>query len=207
MNLALTAASLDNLDSDALIGKKKRDNQQQNNKTRKQINFQNMQINDEKVKSVLESIHNKPAEDDDDNYNFNPPSKPVSIGAERKKEGMTNNSLVPVPLDQSDMDLQKLETNYMNEDEVKQYYRKIMPGYQELANIKINSNTNSNSNHNSNLSQNSVIDKLNYIINLLEEQQDQKTNNVTEEVILYSFLGIFIIFVVDGFTKVGKYVR
>ena len=45
------------------------------------------------------------------------------------------------------------------------------------------------------------------MINLLEEQQDEKTNNVTEEVVLYSFLGIFIIFIVDSFAKVGKYVR
>ncbi len=45
------------------------------------------------------------------------------------------------------------------------------------------------------------------MINLLEEQKDERTNNVTEEVVLYSFLGIFVIFVVDSFAKVGKYVR
>jgi high-affinity K+ transport system ATPase subunit B len=45
------------------------------------------------------------------------------------------------------------------------------------------------------------------MIHLLEEKQDEKTNNVMEEVILYSFLGIFIIFVVDSFARVGKYVR
>jgi hypothetical protein len=52
-----------------------------------------------------------------------------------------------------------------------------------------------------------LLQKLNYMIHLLEEQQDEKTNNVTEEVILYSFLGIFIIFVCDSFARVGKYVR
>jgi hypothetical protein len=52
-----------------------------------------------------------------------------------------------------------------------------------------------------------LIQKLNYMINLLEEQQDEKTNNVTEEVVLYSFLGIFIIFVVDSFARSGKYKR
>jgi high-affinity K+ transport system ATPase subunit B len=45
------------------------------------------------------------------------------------------------------------------------------------------------------------------MISLLEDQQDEKTNNVAEEVVLYSFLGIFIIFVVDSFARVGKYVR
>ena len=45
------------------------------------------------------------------------------------------------------------------------------------------------------------------MINLLEERQDERTNNVTEEVVLYSFLGIFIIFIVDSFARVGKYTR
>jgi len=60
---------------------------------------------------------------------------------------------------------------------------------------------------NSQSSQDVLLQKLNYMINLLEEQQDEKTNNVTEEVVLYSFLGIFIIFVIDSFARVGKYVR
>ena len=53
----------------------------------------------------------------------------------------------------------------------------------------------------------SIADKLDYLINLLEEQQSEKTNNVTEEILLYAFLGIFIIFIVDSFSRVGKYVR
>jgi hypothetical protein len=57
-------------------------------------------------------------------------------------------------------------------------------------------------------SENSILlEKLNYMIHLLEEQQDEKTNNVTEEVVLYCFLGIFIIFIADSFVRVGKYVR
>jgi high-affinity K+ transport system ATPase subunit B len=55
--------------------------------------------------------------------------------------------------------------------------------------------------------QDTLLQKLNYMISLLEDQQDEKTNNVTEEVVLYSFLGIFIIFVVDSFARAGKYVR
>jgi hypothetical protein len=49
--------------------------------------------------------------------------------------------------------------------------------------------------------------KLNYMIHLLEEQQDEKTDNVTEELVLYLFLGVFVIFVVDSFARVGKYKR
>ena len=62
-------------------------------------------------------------------------------------------------------------------------------------------------NYNSNEKNKDLLNKLNYIISLLEEQKDEKTNNVIEEVILYTFLGIFIIFVIDSFAKASKYVR
>lgn len=56
-------------------------------------------------------------------------------------------------------------------------------------------------------SKDQLIDKLNYMIYLLEEQKDEKTGHVMEEVILYSFLGVFIIFIVDSFARAGKYTR
>jgi acid phosphatase family membrane protein YuiD len=58
-----------------------------------------------------------------------------------------------------------------------------------------------------NLNKNQLLEKLNYMIHLLEEQKDEKTGHVMEEVILYSFLGVFIIFIVDSFARVGKYTR
>lgn len=52
-----------------------------------------------------------------------------------------------------------------------------------------------------------LIEKINYMIHLLEQQQMEKTANVTEEFILYTFLGVFVIYVIDTFTRNGKYVR
>ena len=52
-----------------------------------------------------------------------------------------------------------------------------------------------------------LFEKLNYMIYLLEEQRDEKTGQVTEELILYVFLGIFTLFVLDTFVKNGKYSR
>jgi hypothetical protein len=52
-----------------------------------------------------------------------------------------------------------------------------------------------------------VLEKLSYITRLLEEAKDEKTGYVTEEIILYLFLGIFVIFLVDTFVKNGKYSR
>lgn len=52
-----------------------------------------------------------------------------------------------------------------------------------------------------------LMEKINYMIYLLEQQQSEKTSNITEEFILYTFLGIFIIFVVDSFARTGRYTR
>ena len=52
-----------------------------------------------------------------------------------------------------------------------------------------------------------LLEKLNYMIYLLEEQKDEKTCQLTEEVILYVFLGVFVLFVLDSFFKTGKYSR
>ena len=52
-----------------------------------------------------------------------------------------------------------------------------------------------------------IMQKLNYITHILEDLQLEKTSNITEELILYSFLGVFVIFMVDSFARVGKYHR
>lgn len=52
-----------------------------------------------------------------------------------------------------------------------------------------------------------MMEKINYMIHLLEEQQHEKTNNITEEFLLYTFLGVFVIYVVDSFARTGKYIR
>jgi hypothetical protein len=52
-----------------------------------------------------------------------------------------------------------------------------------------------------------LMEKINYMVRLLEEQQLEKTNNITEEFILYTLLGVFVIYVVDSFSRSGKYMR
>lgn len=150
------------------------------------------------------------------------------------KEGMTNydynaddvdnysSKFVPQPAQNDTMDLQDLQDVYMNNEQVKRYFKNLVPNYQSNSSTFNQSNPiqTSGPNHGSRPNQSSgssqslgsdtnqvLIDKLNYMINLLEEQQDERTNNVTEEVILYSFLGVFIIFIVDGFARVTRYTR
>jgi hypothetical protein len=246
--LAMSAAPIENDNTQTYSNEnsinKKRQTHNSHAKTQK---FRQVSddFNPQKVNSVLQSIHNSFSDDDNDNDlgNYNPkgssvsakhsddfkpinpyefPSKPVSVGGERTKkpEGMTNmdENLVPKPIDQNDLDLQELQSNFMNDAQVKEYYKKLVPNYNQSKFNKSDNNKNyysqsseTSSNYSSNnMSSDSnqvLIEKLNYMINLLEEQQDQKTGSVTEEVVLYSFLGVFIIFVVDSFARVGKYVR
>lgn len=233
----MSAAPIDSDNNESLnyespINKKR----QNHNKTQK-YRQQSSDFDPQKVNSVLQSIHNSLPDDDNElgNYNskgssvsakhsddfkpLNPfefPSKPLSVGGERTKgkEGMTvmDDGLVPKPVDNDDLKLQELQSAFMNDAQVRDYYRKLVPNYNasnKHTNVEQNKqyySSNSNSN-NTNDSNQVLIEKLNYMINLLEEQQDQKTGSVTEEVVLYSFLGVFIIFVVDSFARVGKYVR
>ena len=114
--------------------------------------------------------------------------------------------------------------NYGDHKSNEEYYKQVIPGYTTQQNTQNTQNTPPN-NINKNLanrpyynianykqaqevpSQDVLLQKLNYMITLLEDQQDERTNNVTEEVVLYSFLGIFIIFMADTFVRAGKYVR
>ena len=240
--LAMSAAPIDSDNNESSnyespINKKR----QNHNKTQK-YRQQSSDFDPQKVNSVLQSIHNSLPDDDNElgNYNskgssvsakhsddfkpLNPfefPSKPLSVGGERTKgkEGMSvmDDGLVPKPMDNDDLKLQELQSAYMNDAQVRDYYRKLVPNYNATnknTNVEHNkqyySSTNSSANSSNNVTSDSnqvLIEKLNYMINLLEEQQDQKTGSVTEEVVLYSFLGVFIIFVVDSFARVGKYVR
>jgi hypothetical protein len=228
MSLAMFAAPFndDSItdDTNNYINKKK----QLHNKTQKKFQKENFDV--DKVNSVLEKIHNnqKPEDDEKDELgDFNPPPMPDSAGVQKtsateQMQNMTNqnNTLMfktlgraPQPnYDGSDnLDLNDYG-NYGDSKTIDEYYKKLLPGYnpnrqpvnKPYYNIQLGQNQNQ---YIEPQSQDVLIQKLNYMISLLEEQQDEKTNNVTEEVVLYSFLGIFIIFVVDSFARAGKYVR
>ena len=241
MSLAITAAPFDNdnqnyseLNSDdTTVNRKRLTSSSTHNKTQKRLPL--TEINHDKVNSVLQSIHNN--SNDNELGDFNPkrnqasaiqtnnvPINPLTTNNKLlappesmrekpdKKEGFDNN-LVPVPLDNSEMELQELQSAFLNDAQVRDYYRKLVPNFHNKSSDP--SPTNKMHYMNKQMDQPSgfsssndvLLNKINYMINLLEEQQDERTNNVTEEVILYSFLGIFIIFLVDSFARVGKYTR
>ena len=82
-----------------------------------------------------------------------------------------------------------------------QYYEQFVPYAETLANQLAAGNAISATGASTSSGTNAaLIEKLNYIIHMLEEKKDEKTGHVIEELVLYCFLGIFIIFIVDTFT-------
>ena len=94
-----------------------------------------------------------------------------------------------------------------NDSELDNFYKKEMPVKSEpviktqdymLMNesLPIPKSTNSE-----------MLHKLNNIIELFEDQKEIKTGQKNEEIILYCFLGVFVIYIMDSFVSIGKYSR
>lgn len=233
MSLAMFAASIDdnsnitlpnNSDnSDNIINQKRHKRTQ-----RKYPKIENFDPN--KVNSVLQQmqqIHNNTDDDDDNKDEFKLLPPPESMGVSRtipstntnnqpKQESFSamefplGNKLVgraPSPnYDNNDnLDLNDY-SNYGDSKSVEEYYKRMLPGYRNPVNRPYY-NLQHNQSNQEYVGQDVLLQKLNYMISLLEDQQDEKTSNVTEEVVLYSFLGIFIIFIADTFVRAGKYTR
>ena len=165
-----------------------------------------MKMDKAKIQTILDDIHDAVDESDDDEQelgDFNPPSPPISSGTEKTKL-LENNK-------------EKYDENLLDDDEAQEYetpsvgtkFKENFASIHDNVKILNNENKYKKESGSSYLGNNDVLmNKINYMTQLLEEQHDEKTNNVTEEVILYSFLGVFIIFVIDSFANMGgKYKR
>jgi hypothetical protein len=181
MSLAMYASPINDM-NDTLLPEQQQNQQQRRSRTQRNRN--------EKVNSVIKTLRNLPPINHyDDNTNnlgdFTPMEPPKSIGATKTQEKENNNNN------------NNNDDNDSNPPVIPMFQRDGFQGYSNQE----------NTDNNNILSSDVAIKKLNYVISLLEEQQDSKTSNIAEEVVLYFFLGIFIIFIVDSFVKVGKYIR
>ena len=96
----------------------------------------------------------------------------------------------------------------MNENNIKpKNYEHVNQQYQKHNENNMTTNYYSKHESNTYVTNDMLLKKINEMILMLEEQKDQRTDYVSEELVLYSFLGVFIIFVVDSFARVGKYIR
>ena len=86
-----------------------------------------------------------------------------------------------------------------------QYYEQFVPYAESLANqLAAGAGGGSGSGGSMSGTNAALIEKLNYIIHMLEDKKDEKTGHVVEELVLYCFLGVFIIFIVDTFTRAAS---
>ena len=107
-----------------------------------------------------------------------------------------NENINPMNSDYQDKFVENFEKlKHDKQLNIKSYENSYLPYYNKMS-------------HNTdNMTKSDLVQKLDYIIKLLEDEQTIKTGHVTEELILYCFLGVFIIFIVDSFARTGKYKR
>ncbi len=157
------------------------------------------QLDDSKVKDALRQIHGDGDDEEDSGMgnfitqDFNPPSYPTPSSKEDDGNIVAFSNAT---------DTNNVNEAHMTPAQAQSYYRNMnvralrkSPMEEPIAALPTTKEYDE------------MRNKLNYIVNLLEEQKDERTNNVTEDVVLYSFLGVFVIFVVDSFARVGKYTR
>tara|TARA_X000000950_G_scaffold27400_2_gene29487 strand:+ start:1045 stop:1590 length:546 start_codon:yes stop_codon:yes gene_type:complete len=159
-----------------------------NNFTRKRR--YNNKIKNEKVENFLNSMEGLENNDESNLADFNPPPLPelTQQNQEKEEENKENNN---------DDEIQPEAYNNLSNNAVNsEYYKQFIPYF-----------TQANNSPNLHGNKDMLLEKLNYMIHMLEEQKDVKNGNTTEELILYLFLGVFVIFVVDSFARAGKYTR
>jgi hypothetical protein len=198
-----------NNDDTTEIIKKKHRNTIKNRKPSKKVKDFIQLLEKEKEKKMY-NIHNTDDTDDDDAsiHEFIPPPNPI-LTKQKLNKTVKNVDYKPIQTNiySTDIDNLGMATNDIDGNEIDAFndlgieegtadYNKVIPYFTQATN-------------NSNLhgSRDELMKKLNYMIHLLEENKDEKVENVTEELILYMFLGIFVIFIVDSFARAGKYTR
>jgi len=177
----------------------------QNNNFKKTIKSkQNVTPKISSLNSIMTNIHNKTDDDEIDDDNFL--NKKNLLINEEEFNKAANQDL---KLDKN-ININKPNIGSLNYEIPKSYVdNNNLSNYDKSYNSNFYNRTMSNNENNkiNDISNKQLLDKLNYAIHLLEEQHNEKTNYITEELILYLFLGIFIIFVLDTFTKASKYIR
>jgi hypothetical protein len=104
----------------------------------------------------------------------------------------------------SSTNVSAFSTNPKTSTYATQYYEQFVPYAESLANQLAGGGGGNSNGTNMSGTNAALIEKLNYIIHMLEEKKDEKTGHVVEELVLYCFLGIFIIFIVDTFTHAAS---
>ena len=151
------------------------------------------------ISKLISNLHESTEDDNNDDENF----KLYNTSMDNMTN-LTNSNII-------EQELNKMNNHNDNAISGNDYQNSKI--YKSFSNIDESYKTNLdyintlNSSNDNLLNNNDLLNKLDYIIHLLEEQHNEKTNTINEELILYLFLGIFMIFVLDSFARASKYVR
>ena len=200
MNLALMAAPIENMEpmekNNYMYKKRKQKREIKNQFQNKNHSKQNVKAAN-KVNNAMQAIYNNLDGENNELHDFQMPPPPQSMGVERTieneqqegEEGYAN-------LEESD-EVENIKD--FNNTYATSYFNQYIPE-QNMQSYQMPVATNMQP------PSSSIDDKLTYLINLLEEQKIERTENITEEIILYGFLGVFVIYIVDSFSRYnGKY--
>ena len=163
-------------------------------------NIEDTEMNNEthsnKVNDILNQMANvNPDNDGSSLADFKPPPMPL----QHVKSDHPNPNIQDKPSFATSQSMHSEYNNYHNA-----YTPKItnaQPYYSKLGGGSLGNYSESS------VYDGSISEKINYMIHLLEGQESERTANITEEFILYTFLGVFIIYICDSFSRGGRYVR
>ena len=148
------------------------------------------------VQKMIKTIYDSFGDEENDIADFTPPPHAEQTKIPQNNyssELLANKNLGVSETSENDSSVNKEAFNTLPSTYANDYYKEYVPYYNQMSQ--------------SNGNKDQLLEKLNYMIHLLEEQQDVKTGHVMEEIILYSFLGVFMIFIVDSFARAAKYTR
>lgn len=149
-----------------------------------------------KVREFLNSMEGMSDDDGESLANFDENFTPPPMGELTKQPDQNVETLPDTDAAVEVEGFSKISRDEASNLNYQNYYNTYVPYYNKASNQA-----------NLHGSRDELMKKLNYMIHLLEENKDEKTQNVTEELVLYMFLGVFTIFVVDSFARAGKYTR
>jgi len=168
------------------------------NQTYKNKNSQKI---DKTMLQQLYNSNNSNNSNNDDSYDMGDfvPVQKTMHNANIQQQVLNSNTKYNEVLDDDDV-VRKTNLEMSKDNEI---YKQFINNYNNSIEKDLY-----NSNYlNTSTSNNDLIKRLDKILYLLEEDKNDQNHLITEELILYVFLGVFIIYVLDSFVKAGKYVR
>ena len=152
-----------------------------------------------KVNALLDKITaTSDANDGQHLSNFSPPKNPE---LSQKKGYTIDDELtrnIPQPVIRKDIGESNYGANNLNIAKLSNYQTSyeipVSPYYSKMG-------------IGQSVGQDKVMEKINYLIHMLELERDEKNDTVLHDFILFSFVGIFVIFICDSFSRGGKYTR